>query len=130
MSVTTRDNSVTTKIFIVTPLRNCLSILSLLCDNVTTKNEFFLRWERGRCSFNACSATPPVSEVGSVLPIHGFTLAPLGHHPRLSIGCLRRRRQEVSLAAAYLWRNISFYIFFNKPEKVALYRNFISIFAT
>ena len=48
MSVTTRDNSVTTKIFIVTLLRDCLSTLSLLCDNVTTKNEFFLRWESGR----------------------------------------------------------------------------------
>lgn len=83
MSVTTCDNSVITKIFIVTLLRDCLSTLSLLRDNVTTKNEFFLGGREGESSLNACCVTPAVSEVGSVLFIRGFTLAPLGHHPAI-----------------------------------------------
>ena len=39
------DNSVTTKIeikFVITHVSFCLSVSSIVCDDVTTKNGFFL----------------------------------------------------------------------------------------
>ena len=37
-------------------------------------------------SLNACSATPPASEVDGVLPIHGFTLATARASPAVKHG--------------------------------------------
>ena len=55
-----RDNSVTTKNemgFVVTLLNICLPICVILCDNVTTKNEFFSGRREEGGTLTACSVT-------------------------------------------------------------------------
>ena len=65
------------------------------------KIEYFLRRREEEYSLNAFSATPPVSEGSAVVCplLHGFTLTLFGHHPRLSIVRLRRRRLWVDADA-------------------------------
>ena len=64
------------------------------------KIEYFLRRRGEEYSLHAFSATPPVSEGSAVVCplLHGFTLTSFGHHPRLSMVCLRRRRQLLCTA--------------------------------
>ena len=55
-----RDNSVTIKDekdFVVTHLNICLSICFILCDNVTTKNEFFSGRREEENILTVCRAT-------------------------------------------------------------------------
>ena len=67
---------------------------------MTTKNEYFLRRREGEYSLDAFSATLPASEGSAVVCplLHGFALALLGYHPRLSMVRLRRRRQLLCTA--------------------------------
>ena len=90
MSVTTRDNSVTTKKLIVTHLTYCISTRYLIRDNVTTNFMFSLVEKRSnsRALCVIVFVLPRLqcaASCGGVLSVHFPTGSPspsLEHHPR------------------------------------------------